>query len=378
MRCILIFWVLLVALDGTKSLENAKPCYPSVCKLPECKCSTTESGSAIPTSKIPQIVMLTFDDAVTPITYDYFQKALFGRKNPDGCPIGVTHFLCHEYTDYARVHDLWLRGHEIALHSVTHTVEDYWRDINLTVFKSEFDDMRTIITHFAGVPKSYLRGLRVPFLELSGNISFQGLKELGLIYDSSMPTIRYTDPALWPYTLEYASHQDCMIEPCPTASFPNVWEVPMIMWKDEKSISCSMVDACVNIPKQAEPLSKWFISQFQRHYNSSRAPFPVFMHAAWFTRSPQYFKAYQLFIDYLQSLPDVYLVTVDKAIEWIKNPKPLGIKKPFGECEVRIPPTKCVPRSCGLKTASGDERWMSSCVGVCPNRYPWLYNPFGN
>lgn len=63
--------------------------------------------------------MLTFDDAVTTITYDYFSKSVFGRKNPDGCPVTATHFLSHEYTDYSKVHDLWLRGHEIALHSVT-------------------------------------------------------------------------------------------------------------------------------------------------------------------------------------------------------------------------------------------------------------------
>lgn len=101
--------------------------------------------------------------------------------------------------------------------------------------------------HFAGIPKSDIRGARLPFLQTSGNISFQGLKELGLVYDSSMPTIRYVDNPLWPYSLEYASHQDCMIEPCPTASFPNVWEVPMTMWLDEKNVSCSMVDACTNM-----------------------------------------------------------------------------------------------------------------------------------
>lgn len=66
-----------------------------------------------------QIVMLTFDDATTGQTYGKFSEALFNRKNPDGCPITATHFLSHEYTDYTLVHDLWLKGHEIALHSVT-------------------------------------------------------------------------------------------------------------------------------------------------------------------------------------------------------------------------------------------------------------------
>ena len=64
--------------------------------------------------------MASFDDAVTTITYDLFSNSIFNKKNPDGCPIGVTHFLSHEYTDYSKVQDLWKRGHEIALHSVTY------------------------------------------------------------------------------------------------------------------------------------------------------------------------------------------------------------------------------------------------------------------
>ncbi|KAH0568506.1 chitin deacetylase 8 [Cotesia glomerata] len=380
MKCTLILFGILVSMtiNWTECLKLAEPCIPTVCKLPNCKCSTIESGSGIPTSKIPQIVLLTFDDATTGQTYGKFSEALFNRKNPDGCPIAATHFLSHEYTDYTLVHDLWLKGHEVALHSITHApIQDYWLKINLTTFKAEFDDMRQIVMHFAGIPKSDIRGARLPFLQTSGNISFQGLKELGLVYDSSMPTIRYVDNPLWPYTLEYASHQDCMIEPCPTASFPNVWEVPMTMWLDEKNVSCSMVDACTNIPKQAEPLSKWIIKQFERHYNNSRAPFPVFMHAAWFLRSDEYFKAYKLFIDHLVRLPDVYLVTVNKAIEWVKNPKSLDVKKPFGECEVRKPTFDCFPRTCKLTGIDGNERWMSSCVKTCPDRYPWIHNPLG-
>ena len=98
--------------------------------------------------------------------------------------------------------------------------------------------------HFAGIPLKEMRGMRLPFLQVSGNVSFQGLQDLGLSYDSSLPTRKYVNPAIWPYTLEYASSQGCDIEPCPTASFPNVWEIPMVVWFDEKGYPCSMIDAC--------------------------------------------------------------------------------------------------------------------------------------
>ncbi|XP_043272013.1 chitin deacetylase 8 [Venturia canescens] len=366
-------------LGVTNSLKLAEPCIPDKCKLPSCKCSTTESESSIPTAKIPQIIMSSFDDGVNPITYGKFNESLFGRKNPDGCPIGVTHFLSHEYTDYSKVLDLWLRGHEIALHSVTHNanIPNYWRDMNLTVFKKEFGDMRTMANNFGLIPMSEMRGVRIPFLQPSGDVSFQGLEELGLSYDSTLPTRAYVDPPMWPYTLEYATHQDCQIEPCPTASFPGVWEVPMVMWFDQQGVGCSMVDSCVNIPTDAPSITNWIIEQFNRHYKTNRAPFPIFMHAAWFLRNPENFKAYVNFVEYAQSLPDVYFVTVNKTIEWIKNPKSLDNKKPFGECTVNKAPGTCKPLGCSLPTSTGDVRWFVSCAKVCPRNYPWLGNPLG-
>lgn len=55
-----------------------------------------------------QMVLLTFDDAVTAQTYDYYEKAFFGRKNPDGCEIQVTYYVSHEYSDYSKVSRLFI------------------------------------------------------------------------------------------------------------------------------------------------------------------------------------------------------------------------------------------------------------------------------
>lgn len=63
--------------------------------------------------------MVTFDDAVNSINYEYFEKSLYKLKNPDGCPVQATFYVSHEYTDYSKVHELYANGHEIALHSIT-------------------------------------------------------------------------------------------------------------------------------------------------------------------------------------------------------------------------------------------------------------------
>lgn len=78
---------------------------------------------------------------------------------------------------------------------------------------------------------------------LAGNNSFEMIKKAGLKYDCSWPTSKN----LWPYTLDYKSTQECHIGPCPTASIPGVWVVPMINWKDNNNVSCPMVDSCVNM-----------------------------------------------------------------------------------------------------------------------------------
>lgn len=74
----------------------------------------------IPIDQTPQIVLLTFDDAVNdlnkPLYSDLFEN---GRKNPNGCPISATFYVSHEWTDYSQVQNLYADGHEMASHTVS-------------------------------------------------------------------------------------------------------------------------------------------------------------------------------------------------------------------------------------------------------------------
>lgn len=68
----------------------------------------------------PQMVILTFDDAVNNENWEIYQKVFaVNRTNGNGCPISATFFLSHEYTNYRDVQKLWNDGHEIAVHSIT-------------------------------------------------------------------------------------------------------------------------------------------------------------------------------------------------------------------------------------------------------------------
>lgn len=83
------------------------------------KCTQYRLGG-LNVSATPQIVLLTFDDAVNDINKDIYVEIFeHGRKNPNGCPISATFYVSHEWTDYVQVQNLYADGHEMASHTVS-------------------------------------------------------------------------------------------------------------------------------------------------------------------------------------------------------------------------------------------------------------------
>lgn len=55
-------------------------------------------------------------------------------------------------------------------------------------------------------------------------------------------------------------------------------------------------------------------SNFERHYNTSKAPFGVHLTAnTWFTSGPYRLEGYRRFLDYLATKDDVYVVPINKV-----------------------------------------------------------------
>lgn len=74
----------------------------------------------MPVNEVPQIILITFDDAVNDLNKIYYEE-LFerGRVNPNGCPITGTFYVSHEWTDYSQVQNLYADGHEFASHTIS-------------------------------------------------------------------------------------------------------------------------------------------------------------------------------------------------------------------------------------------------------------------
>ncbi|KAL4716743.1 hypothetical protein ACJJTC_001899 [Scirpophaga incertulas] len=372
--------VALVVADDDE-LPLAEICDQEACQLPDCRCSSTSIPGGLEPRDTPQFVMVTFDDAVNVINTETYREVLYNRQNQNGCPVGATFYVSHEYTNYQLVNELYNNGFEIALHSVSHqTPQAYWAEANKEIMMKEFGEQRQMMSHFANIPIDTIQGIRLPFLQMPGNASFEVLAETGMTYDCSWPTITHINPGLWPYTLDYASTQDCVIAPCPTASIPGKWVIPMVTWRDLDGNPCSMVDACFS-PPRSDDADEWFMyftRNFERHYMGNRAPFGFFIHE-WYLRAfPAATRGLILFLDSINNIPDVFMVNSIDVINWVKDPVPIDEYRARGCQNLRS--RQCLPATvCGPLVAPHKEEqfYMSSC-NACPGTYPWLGNPLGS
>jgi len=336
------------------------------CKLPDCSCGGTATPGGLEAKATPQLVLLTFDDSINDINRVLYEEMFeVGRKNPNGCPISATYYLSHEWTDYKQVQNLYADGHEIASHSISHS---FGEQFSTSKWEDEIAGQREIIAAYGGVKLEDVRGMRAPFLSIGGNRMFKMLYNNNFTYDSSMPVYENKPPS-WPYTLDYQIHHDCMIPPCPNKAYPGVWEVPMVMWQDLSGGRCSMVDACTT-PKTAEDVYKMMIKNFERHYTTNRAIFPLYFHAAWMT-TEHHKEGFMAVLDTVSKMEDVWLVTNWQALQWMRDPQPLGTVNNFQPFSCDYPDRKrCVkPKKCNLWHKSG-VRYMTTCQ-PCPDKYPW-------
>ncbi|XP_012261023.2 chitin deacetylase 1 [Athalia rosae] len=372
--------------DPEKDRNAASSCDSEKCKLPDCWCS--KDGTKVPgnlnVSNVPQMISITFNDAVNAENIDLYANIFSdARKNPNGCPIRGTFYVSHQFTNYRDVQSLWNRGHEIAAHSVTHRGPEEWWSRNATI-EDWFDEMvgeANIIHKYGGVRIEEIRGLRVPFLQVGWNRQFLMMLEFGFAYDSSI-VAPFNDPPIWPYTLDHQPPHVCSSpgQLCPTRSYAGLWEIPVNELLLENK-TCSMVDSCTR-DLRGEEIYRMLTINFNRHYLQNRAPLGLYFHADWF-KNPSSHYAFLKFIDDTLQLPDVYFVTSNQMIEWMRNPTPLNQLQNFqpwkcGKRHFEPREIACVvPNTCKLySSVLKSDRYLYTCFD-CPKQYPWLRNEFG-
>ena len=161
-----------------------------------------------------------------------------------------------------------------------------------------------------------------------------------------------------------------------------MWEIPMPTLKDVRGGSCAMADGCY-YEEDAASIQKIFTQNFLDHYTKDKTPFPLFFHSAWFFNRPHRQEGFFKFIDSILALPDVYFVTSQELINWMRNPQPINAvaTSDVFQCDFRDRPQRCGRRQqkkCMLKFRGDTRQWSSCQVDTCPRRYPWVNNLTGN
>ncbi|RZB38605.1 hypothetical protein BDFB_007493 [Asbolus verrucosus] len=353
--------------------EVAEVCIPTECNITnDCRCCSTDNPVSDADDPAPQLIAITLSQFLTQEVYDIIKPLFFDRSNPDGKPRGFTFYVSHEHTNYTLVQDLYLRGFEIGDNSITRDAgQAYWKLATLQDLREEFGGQRTIISTFANIPKEDIVGVRTPQLQLGGDTSIQAYIDSGLTYDNSWPTT--TTNRVLPYTLDYASTQQCVTPiRCPEESHPHFWIAPISSIIGADGRECNSLATC-DVRGTADDIAAWLIEQVDIVRKGNRAPLILRVHVYWFEFIDNSFEGFSKFLEQASELKDVFFVSVQDVLAWIHNPVPLSqYTTPLHDDRH----AGCLPINCQYLNEYGDERWMGSCV-PCPPNYPWKGNPLG-
>ncbi|GAB1598887.1 uncharacterized protein LOC115225681 [Argonauta hians] len=321
------FWIVTILVTLGYLSDAQQVCDPATCKAPNCRCSGVNIPGGFHPQDIPQMVLLTFDDAVNWDNWKYYLK-LFPpdgrRKNPNGCPISMTLFVSHNYTDYCMVRKLHGRGIEIADHSLTHQVpHTWWKNATEEELATEILTQRQNLANLAEIPIEEIRGWRSPFLQPTGDTMFNILWKNNFTYDATLthpfPRNVYS-PVIWPFTLDSPLSIGCNIAPCPKKSYPGLWEIPVVTLMDYREhLPCAYVDFCQNKPRNKDEAFQILWKNFLRNYRTNRAPYYLNLHSPWLEKSDN-FAAMDEFLERLVAMEDVFIVNIHHALEWMRSP----------------------------------------------------------
>jgi len=287
--------------------------------------SSDPPGGLDPTNT-PQILLLTFDDTVNSDSYERVQRILTNHFNPNGSPIQATFFCNTDYTDFRLVEQLYSQGHEIGVHTITHTT---YSNTPLDSWRMEIVGCRKALSELALVPINEIVGLRVPYLAFN-NDSFQVLQEAEMRYDASIEEridaggelTTNISSFIWPYTFDAGNTQECITGIPPWDTFPGLFEIPLWDAYDTGGWGRATMDAPTS--SYAEVMSLWK-HNFTEHYNGNRAPFGLFLHAAlayqWLRQEEWRVDVVNDFIEWTLGHSNVWWVSVNDLVEFMLDPQ---------------------------------------------------------
>jgi peptidoglycan/xylan/chitin deacetylase (PgdA/CDA1 family) len=335
----------------------------SNCVAPACICPSTQPPGGLPPSDTPQMILITFDDAVYGSRYDIIQQVVTNHWNPNGTPIQATFYINTDWCDYRQVQQLHAQGHEIAIHTMTHTTGT---NTDVATWRREIYGARKTLSDLAQIPIEEIVGFRAPHLKFN-HASFQALADAGMEYDASVkerPGTLSPDGTnyIWPYTLDNGLAQIATTGVAPTNPFPGLFEVPIwVLLNSNGAEECTM--DCSGTPEEFLALLQ---RNFLERYNGNRAPLGIFLHTYWFTNQPQNVGAINDFIAWAQTYTNVWFVSTHALVQYMKNPVDAASATSFPPFVTAV---KSICPDEELTTCAYSMDTFRTC-GECPPAYP--------
>ncbi|KAI8979711.1 hypothetical protein BDF20DRAFT_871225 [Mycotypha africana] len=288
-------------------------CDPNTCKIENnCLCASQSPPGGIAPADAPQFVTVTFDDSVQE-TLSKTAYRMVNVTNPNGCPGHGTWFISMAYTDFSLVQQWYAAGNEVADHTFSHVG---------TPSAQEISACKSMLNTYGGIPNSKIQGFRAPFLNYTKD-TLNIISQQGFLYDSSSSAV--TDDAYWPYTLDNGMANDCWTGICAAGEIklPGLWEIPMYSVLD-KAGTPQLMD--VYLAGSPADVKTWSQTAFDKHYNGNRQPFGIYVHPTHLTTYPglpdpsDMLNGVLEFIQEIASKPNVWFVTNQQLLEYMKNP----------------------------------------------------------
>lgn len=323
-------------------------------------------GSLSP-AHTPQIILLTFDDAVTVPAYDIVQGILTNHVNPNGDPIKATFFVLTKDSDYYSIHRLHQAGHEIAIHNMSHTTST---NTGLVAWRAEIMGSRKVISDLAQIPIGEIRGFRAPFLEFN-NDSFSILHEQGFDYDATImdgPGSLSPDAAhfIWPYTLDHGTSQACWGGARPYDTFPGLFEVPMVELLDTNGMAEALMDPQTLPDDTYANVLALLKYNFTAHYNGNRAPLGLYLHPNWISMKLWRRDMLNEFLDWAMAYSNTWCVTTGDLTGYMLDPHDINNLTHFAPFQTV---TGVVMEVGNISTCSYEDGDFQVCTS-CPPIFP--------
>ena len=152
-----------------------------------------------------------------------------------------------------------------------------------------------------------------------------------------------------------------------------------------------MIDGCFDYGQEKQDkksIIRHLAENFVRINKQFKTPFPLMWHSSWFVRQnqirfPYREEAFFKFVDTILKKKDVYFVTNQELLKWMKNPQTLQQLKEnpsFFGCEdfkAEKRAKKCNEFNtmrCITDFQGTDRYWKTCQVETCPKQYPWMYD----